>query len=117
MGLRLLCDECVGDPLFNSLKKRFDVVHVRQVNNLGSGTSDQKVWMYAVKHDYNIFTSDKDFINGSANPNNGTNPGVIRYDDTEPSYKIRGAMKNIEGSVSSQGIANQSLKLFVPGSW
>ena len=118
MSLRLLCDEHVGLQWYDSrLTKRFDAAHVLRIGQLGAGATDSEIWRYAVRNDYNVFTADKHFVDGTADPNDGTHPGVIRYNDNQSEDEIMDALKNIQRATSSQTIATNNSEFYVPGGW
>jgi len=115
MALRLLCDEMVD-------RANFYCQHVLDQPTLGAGTSDSDIRKYAVSNSLTILTNDGDFRpKGGANPNNGTWPGVIYYDDDASVGKRVDAIRNIEGHLSTASIANyheqQQQILYIPSNW
>ena len=123
MGLYLLCDEHVDKKRFYpKLNNRYTTKHVVDVPQLGSGTDDPDIWRYAVANDYNVLTNDTHFKpNGSANPNNGTHPGVIYYDDSLNVDKRVNGIEKIANAMTSQQIANIGLNqnqiIYLPDGW
>ena len=114
MTLRLLCDEHVGDPVYPMLADRFDVEHVLEV--LGPGTPDKDIWRHAVEGDRIVFTNDRDCVDGTADPDDGTHPGVILYSG-EAWNEVIDAMRSIDRSIATSEIIAGDLELFVPGGW
>ena len=97
MTLRLLYDE-----------------HVLEA--LGAGAADEEIWRYAVDHDRIVFTNDRDYVDGTADPGDGTHPGVILYSGDAWNH-IADAVVSIDRSMPAEGIIAGDLELFVPGGW
>lgn len=114
MSLELLVDAHVGGTLYSRLDSDFRIVRV--VDVLHPDAPDIDIWRYAVDNDLIVFTNDPDFVNGSANPNNGTHPGIIRYKGRNWK-KIHQAVLVIDSHYTQAQIADNSLELFVPGHW
>jgi predicted nuclease of predicted toxin-antitoxin system len=114
MTLRLLCDEHVGDPVYPMLADRFDLEHVLGV--LGPGTPDKDIWRYAVEGNQIVFTNDRDYVDGAADPGDETHPGVILYSG-EAWEEVVDAMSSIDRSMATDEIIAGNLELFVPGGW
>lgn len=96
--------------------------HVEDQRTLGQGTRDTQVWKYAAANKLTVFTADTDFKpGGSANPNNGTWPGVIFYDDSAADSRILDALRTIAKTLTSGQIASlhtqQRRPVYVPGKW
>jgi len=112
MTLRLLCDEHVGDPVYPMLADRFDLEHVLGV--LGPGTPGKDIWRYAVEGNRIVFTNDRDYVDGAADPGDETHPGVIFYSG-EAWEEVIDAMSSIDRSMTTDKIIAGNLELFVPG--
>lgn len=123
MTLCLLCDEHVDKKRFYpKLSKRYATEHIVDIPQLGAGADDPDIWQYAVANDYNVLTNDPDFKpNGSADPNNGTHPGVIYYDDSLAIDKRVKGIEKIADVMTSQQIANigldQNRPIYLPDGW
>lgn len=114
----MLCDEHVGKAEFYPrLEAEFTVRHVIDVATLGPGTADEQIWEYADDIDYNVFTNDDDFIDGSADPENGSHPGIIFYDDFASLDDIITALQVIDRVMSTSKMSNREETHFVPGQW
>lgn len=113
-SLELLVDVHVGGPLYSRLQSHF--ITVRSVDVLDSDADDDELWRYAVDNRLIIFTNDVHFVNGTADPGDGTHPGVIRY--TGRDWKrIHQALLQIDGIYSHENIVNNNLEIHVPGNW
>jgi predicted nuclease of predicted toxin-antitoxin system len=77
MTLRLLFDEQTSKEAASRLSEHFDVERVVTVSELGPGADDDEIWPYAVEHDRTVVTEDPHFLDGEADPGDGTYPGVI----------------------------------------
>jgi hypothetical protein len=123
MTLYLLCDELVDRKrIYPKLSARFITEHVQDVPQLGSGADDSELWRYAVASNCNVFTGDTHFKpNGNADPNNGTHPGVIYYDDSLAVDKLIKGVEKINNAMTSQQIAdiglNQNQLVYLPDGW
>jgi predicted nuclease of predicted toxin-antitoxin system len=96
--------------------------HVEDQRQLGQGTADSVVWKYAVRKNLNVLTADTDFKpSGSANPNNGSWPGVIFYDDSASQSRVLDALRTVGQTLNSNQIStlheNQQRPIYIPGKW
>jgi len=116
--LRLLFDRHAGGELYDRLlaSDAFDVERVRDVDSLEPNASDPDIWRYAVETERVVLTNDGDFTDGTADPGDGTHPGVIQYVEYDWAA-IAGAIENIEAVMDTEGIAGYGTELFVPTGW
>lgn len=114
MALGLLCDEHVGNPLVGKLETSFHVERTIEVDSLGPGSLDEDVWRYAVYAGLAVFTNDADFVDGTAVPDDGLHPGVIRYVGTDWTAIYR-ATCEIDRHCSMDQLRGNTL--YVPGNW
>jgi predicted nuclease of predicted toxin-antitoxin system len=96
--------------------------HVEDQRQLGHGTADTTVWKYAASQSLNILTGDTDFKSGgSANPNNGTWPGVIFYDDSASESRVLDALEAVNQRLDTNQIATlhetKQRPIYIPGHW
>lgn len=118
MALRLLCDEHVGKAAFYpQLQQHFTVKHVLDEAPLGAGADDDEVWNHAVNVNFNVLTADDHFPQSKADPQNGTHPGVIYYDDAAAKSDLIRALRGISTAMTSSRIASNNLTLYIPGRW
>lgn len=118
MAIRLLCDEHVGKAEFYPrLKSEFTVKHVLDEPDLGAGSDDEEIWSHADDINFNVFTNDTHFLDGTADPGDGSHPGVIIYDDFASYDDIIAALEVIDGVMSTSKIADRGDLHFVPGQW
>ncbi|PSP42845.1 hypothetical protein BRC68_09975 [Halobacteriales archaeon QH_6_64_20] len=80
----------------------------------GPGTPDKDIWRHAVEGDRIVFTNDRDYVDGTADPDDGTHPGVILYSG-EAWNEVIDAMRSIDRSMATSEIIAGDLELFVPG--
>lgn len=123
MTLRLICDEHVGKTKFYpQISNIATTNHVLEIPSLGTGAPDGDIWKHAVSINYNIFANDEDFKpGGSANPKNGTHPGVIYYDDDANNNDILNGLEKIRDTTTSSNISqlgeDQGRIFYLPGGW
>lgn len=89
---------------------------------LGPGTADTEIWKYGASKRLTVLTNDTDFKpGGSANPRNGTFPGVIYYDDDVAISDHIDAITAISQHMSTSQIADYHEQkgqiLYSPGTW
>lgn len=116
MTLKLLLDEQIGRHIQKELNRRVYTKHVVDVSALGSGASDKNIWQYAVQNDYIVFSMDSHFVDGTADPNNGTHPGIIKC-NTRNVQTIGDKIRKINSHLTHRTIVDNDLELYVPGSW
>lgn len=116
MSLRLLFDEQTPRETANRLSEHFDVERVVTVSELGSGTNDDVIWRYAVEHDRNVVSEDPHFIDGEADPGEGTYPGVIFCTNRSPEV-IHDAVRELGRYYSTVDLADRQGPVYVPGRW
>jgi predicted nuclease of predicted toxin-antitoxin system len=119
MTLRLLCDENSGDlGLYERLSNdsRFSVERVVDIAPLGPRARDTEIWRYAVSNDYLVLTNGRDFVDGNADPGEGTYPGVIMRSGTNWD-RIFEALREIESHYSQSQVVAMGAELWVPGEW
>jgi predicted nuclease of predicted toxin-antitoxin system len=116
--LRLLFDHHAGDELYDRLSasEAFDIERVRDIDSLGPRADDPDIWRYAVENNRVVLTNDKHFTDGTADPNDGTHPGVIRYVEYDWSA-VTEAIENIEAVIDTDDIAGYGTELYVPTEW
>lgn len=116
--LRLLFDQHAGGELYDRLAANdaFDIERVRDIDSLGPSADDEDIWRYAVASERVVLTNGKHFVDGTADPDNGTHPGVIRFLGHDWAT-IAQAIETIERSLSTEDIAQHGLELYVPGEW
>jgi predicted nuclease of predicted toxin-antitoxin system len=109
--LRLLFDQHAGEEVYDRLaaSNRFDVVLVRDVQSLGPEADDTEIWRYAVENDQVVFTNDEDFVDGKADPGDGTHPGAIRFTGKQWG-RIAEAVEAIEGVTNTEGMAEYGIE-------
>lgn len=116
MTLRLLFDEQPSRDTATRLSEHFDVERVVTVSELGPGTDDKVIWRYAVEHDRAVVTEDPDFIDGSADPEEDTYPGVIFCTNRSPQV-VHDAVRRISEYHSTAELAARREPVYVPGRW
>lgn len=116
MTLRLLCDEHVGGAIHAMLDSRFDTERVVDSPVLGPSADDTAIWRYADENGYVVFTNDRHFVDGTANPEDGTYPGVILYTVTNWKEVFR-AVCAVATQMSQREIEDLGRAVYVPGSW
>jgi len=123
MALRLLCDEHVGKAQFYpKISNHVTSRHVLDEPALGQGADDSDIWKYAVSTNFNVFTADTHFKpNESADPGDGTHPGVIFYDDDARTDRILEGLQAIDNATTSSKIAEYGRKhnqiFYLPSQW
>jgi len=118
MALRVLCDEHVGKKSFyRQLRRKFTARHVLDVPALGRGSSDTDIWNHAININFNVLTADSHFVDGTANPGNGTHPGILFYDDDAKISECVTALEAIETHLSSSQIASNDDEIYIPDGW
>lgn len=118
MPLRLLCDEHVGKKsFFPQLKRNFSATHSTNISKLGKGASDTEIWKHAVDLNFNVLTADDHFINGNADPGDGTHPGVILYEDDAQINSLVSALLGVDNLLSSSMIASNDMTVHIPDGW
>lgn len=116
--LRLLLDQHAGGELYDRLSASdaFDMELVRDVESLGSKADDDEIWRYAVENDRVVLTNDRHFVDGTADPGDGTHPGVIRYTNYDwPA--VTEAVERIEAMMDTDEMAENRAELRVPTGW
>lgn len=95
--LRLLFDQHAGGELYDRLSaiEAFDTEQVRDIDSLGPRADDSDIWRYAVQNSRVVLTNDQHFVNGTADPGDGTHPSVIQYVEYNWAA-ITEAIENIE---------------------
>lgn len=116
--LRLLLDQHAGGELYERLtaNERVDVELVRDTEGLGPEADDDEIWRYAVENNRVVLTNDRHFVNGTADPGDGTHPGVIRYTVYDWSA-ITEAIEAIEQQTTTEQMAEYGAVYRVPGEW
>jgi predicted nuclease of predicted toxin-antitoxin system len=116
--LRLLLDQHAGGELYDRLVsiEAFDIERVRDVEGLGPRADDPDIWRYAVENSRVVLTNDGDFTDGTADPNDGTHPGVIRYIGSEWG-RIVEALTRIEQQTTTEQMAEYGIVFRVPSGW
>lgn len=114
MSLRLLVDEHVGGNLYSRLDGDFQLTRV--VDALGPQTRDTDIWRYAVEHELLVFTNDRDFVTGDADPDTGTHPGVIKYTGSDWK-RLHQAMLAVDATYTHRQIRTNGYEVHIPGSW
>lgn len=116
--LRLLFDQHAGGELYDRLVSSgaFDIELVRDVESLGPRANDDEIWRYAVESGRVVFTNDKHFVNGTADPGDGTHPGVIRYIGHDWAA-ITEAAENIGRATTTERMAENGVEFRVPTGW
>lgn len=115
---RLLFDQHAGGELYDRLSASdaFDIELVRDVESLGPRVDDTAIWRYAVENRRVVLTNDEHFVDGDANPGDGTHPGVIRYRGHDWAA-ITEAIENIEQQTTTDEMAEYGTVYRVPGRW
>lgn len=116
MTLRLLFDEQMSRDTATRLAEHFDVERVVTLSELGPGTADEMIWRYAVDHDRNIVTEDPDFLDGSADPGDGTYPGIL-FCTNRDSQVIHDAIRRLSEYHSTAELVDRREPVYVPGRW
>jgi predicted nuclease of predicted toxin-antitoxin system len=116
--LRLLFDQHAGGEIYDRLSASevFDVELVRDVESLGPRADDDEIWRYGVENDRVILTNDGDFTDGTADPGDGTHPGVIRYVGSDWG-RIAEALNRIEEQTTAEQMAEYGIVFRVPTRW
>ena len=116
MSLRLLFDEQMPKEAVDRLEGRFEVFRVVMLPVLGIGTDDSDIWRFAVQENRVVVTMDTDFLDGEADPGEGTYPGVIFCTDRSPQV-INDAIRELGRYYSSADLADRQEPVYVPGRW
>lgn len=113
--LRLLFDQHAGGEIYDRLSSNdaLGVEFVRDVESLGPRADDTEIWCYAVENNRAVFTNDQHFIDGTADPGDGTHPDVILYDSYEWAA-IAEAVGRIEQVMTTEQMAENSVEFHVP---
>lgn len=118
MSLEILCDEHVEKhEMYPALSRRFRVAHVVDHVELGQGVPDEQIWRQADRMTYTLLTSDQDFLTGAANPEDGSHPGIIYYDETATVDACIKALNIIDSTTSSLHLGEHGIILHIPGAW
>lgn len=116
--LRLLFDQHADGEIYDRLSASdaFDIERVRDIDSLGPRADDVEIWRYAVENNRVVFTNDEHFIDGTADPDNGTRTGVILYENYDWAV-IAAAVERIEGVVTTERMAEDGIEFHVPTGW
>lgn len=116
--LRFLFDQHAGGELYDRLSASdgFDIELVRDVESLGPRADDTEIWRYAVESGRVVLTNDRHFVDGTADPGDGTHPGVIRYTNYDWAA-IAEAVEAIEQVTTNEEMAENRVEFRVPIGW
>jgi predicted nuclease of predicted toxin-antitoxin system len=116
--LRLLFDQHAGGEIYERLSSSdaFDIELIRNIDSLGPRAGDTEIWRYAVENNRVVLTNDQHFIDGTADPGDGTHPGVILYENYDWAA-IDEAIERIEAVMNTEQMAENRVEFHVPTGW
>jgi predicted nuclease of predicted toxin-antitoxin system len=113
MVLRLLLDEQVEPSVQRYLEREgHDVVHTREVDDLGAGSADHEVAAYSKRTGRSILTNDDDFFSQI----DADLPTVFHFPNQRPSaYQITSILGAVEEQFTEAELAQEDVVALVEG--
>lgn len=113
MPFRFILDEQVEPQVQRYLEREgHDVIHVREINELGAGAYDSEVAMYTISTGRHILTNDDDFFNELT----GDLPTVFYFPNQRlAAYKVVSIIEIIEQQFTKNELKQEQMVKVVEG--